>query len=214
MKIDLINQHVMRIIIAARKEDSIRAISQRIQLSYGWTYKWAQALAKIGVFRLTKTKAYVNEKNEFYKKTIVYIRGVLAGDVSFYYNVLSLFGISYCFMKTDAVFIWTKGGYNIARYKRFYPIFITIKKDDKEIFEMYCKRLHLNIKKSNGIFYDAVYADKIEAAYTDGMPVDPLEKTIAFMEENRYNFEPALEMIKEMHKKEIKVKYREAVTNV
>lgn len=214
MKIDLINQHVARIIIAARKEDSIRAISQRIHLSYGWTYKWVQALAKIGVFRLTKTKAYVDEKNKVYRKTMTYIRGVLGSDVSFYYDVLSLFGISYCFTKTDAVFIWTRGGYNIARYKQFYPIFIRIKKDDKEVFEKYCKRLHLNVKKANGIFYEVAYTDKIEAAYVDGIPVDPLAKTIEFMEENSYNFEPALEMIKEMHKKRIKVRYKEVVTNV
>jgi len=214
MKIDLINPYVVKIIIASRKEDSIRAISQRIQLSYGWTYKWIQALAKIGVFRLTKTRAYINDKNEFYKKTIAYIKEVLTKDVSFYYSILSLFGIKYCFTKTDAVFIWTKGGYNIARYRGFYPIFIKTEKNEKKIFENYCKKLHLNLNRRKGIFYDVVYADHIDATNIDGVPVDTLEETIYFMKHNKYNFEPALEMIKEMYKKKIKVKYKEAVTNV
>lgn len=214
MKMDLINPYVVKIIIAARKEDSIRAISQRIKVSYGWTYKWVQALAKIGVFRLTKTKVYINEKNRFYRKTIAYIRDILTRDVSFFYSVLGLFGITYCFTKTDAIFIWTKGGYNIARYKLFYPIFIKIKKEERKIFESYCRKLHISTKKRKDIFYDVKYVDQIDPIKSDGIPVDSLEETISFMEERRYNFEPALEMIKEMYKKRIKGEYREVVTNV
>ena len=214
MKMALINPYVVKIVIAAREEDSIRAISQRIQLSYGWTYKWMHDLAKIGVFRLTKTKVYINKKNEFYRKIMNFIKGVLAKDVSSYYDVLALFGIKYCFTKTDAVFMWTKGGYNIARYKEYYPIFIKIKKEDKAIFEKYCKKLQLNIQKKEGIFYVIEYVDKIEISFVDNIPVDSLDETIKFMEKNKYNFEPALEMIKEMYKKKIKVKYKEAVTNV
>jgi len=214
MKMDLINPYVVKIIISIREGDSIRAISQRIQLSYGWTYKWMHDLAKVGVFRLTKTKVYTNEENEFYKKTVTFIKDALAKDVSFYYTVLNLFGIEYSFRKTDAVFMWTKGGYNIARYKEFYPIFIKIKKEDKEVFENYCKKLQLNMDKKRGIFYEVAYVDKMEISHVDNAPVDSLNETIKFMEQNKYNFEPALEMIKEMYKKKIKVKYKEAVTNV
>ena len=214
MKMDLINPYVVKIIIAIREGDSIRAISQRIQLSYCWTYKWMHDLARIGVFRLTKTKVCANKENEFYKKTIAFIKDVLTKDVSFYYDVLTLFGVEYRFTKTDAVFMWTKGGYNIARYKEFYPIFIKVKKEDKRIFENYCKKLQLNTQKKNGIFYEVAYVDKAEISCVDNTPVDSLNETIKFMEQNKYNFEPALEMIKEMYKKKIKVKYKEAVTNV
>ncbi len=214
MNMDLINPYVIRIIIAVREGDSIRAISQRIQVSYAWTYKWVWALAKIGIFRITKAKIEINKTNAFYKKTMSYIQEVLTHDVAFYYKVLTLFGISYCFTKTDAVFMWTKGGYNIARYKGFYPIFIKVKKEDKKIFECYCKKLRLNIQKKKNIFYDVCYVDKIDITFLEGIPIDPLEETIAFMEKNKYNFEPALEMIKEMYGKKISSKYKEVVTNV
>ncbi len=214
MKMDVINPHVVKIVIAAREGDSIRAISQRIHLSYGWTYKWMHDLAKVGVFRLIKTKFYIDEENDFYQKIIAFIKDVFVKGVSFYYSVLDLFGIEYCFTKTDAVFMWTKGGYNIARYKGFYPIFIKVKKEDKEIFESYCKKLQLNIQKNKDVFYEIIYVDKIEISYIENTPVDSLTKTIQFMEQNKYNFEPALEMIKEMYKKKIKVEYKEVVTNV
>lgn len=214
MNLELINPYVLKILIAARKEDSIKAISDRISLSYGWTYKWMQDLAKLGVFKLTRMKAFLNENSQFYKKTLRYIKEILSKDVRFNYDALSLFGIDYCYTETDAVFIWTRGGYNIARYKNFYPIFIKVKKKDKKLFEEYCKRLNLSINKKSGVFYKPIFMDDFKVGYNEGIPVDSLKETITFMEENIYNFEPALEMIKEMYKEKIKIKYKELVTNV
>lgn len=214
MNLALVNPHVMKILIAVRKEDSINALSDRISLSYGWTYKWITDLAEIGVFKLTRMKLFLNEKNAFYQRTLQYIRETLNNDIQFHYNVLALFGITYAFTKTDAVFVWTKGGYNIARYREFYPIFINVAKKDKDIFESYCRKLMLGLNKKKRIFYEVTYVNEVNFAYSNGVPVDSLEETIGFMKRYIYNFEPALEMIKEMYKKKIKVKYRESVTNV
>lgn len=214
MKMELVNPHVLKVLISARKEDSIRAISRRISLSYGWTYKWVQELTELEVFRLTRMKVFLNEKNKFYQQTLAYIKRVLSKDIQFYYNVLALFGIKYAFTKTDAVFIWTKGGYNIARYREFYPIFIKVSKKDRKIFENYCKRLNLSLSRKNNVFYQAEYLDDFDFEYCHGIPVDRLNDTITIMKKNRYNFEPALEMIKEMYNKKIRVKYKESITNV
>jgi len=213
MNLELINPYVLKIIIAVRPKDSIKAISDRIGISYGWVHKWTKELANQGVLRLTRMNVFLNEDNDFYKRTIEYIQNVLGKDIQFRYNIIKFLGIKYVFTQTDAVYIWTKGGYNIARYKGFYPIFIKIRKKDKELFESYCKRLGLGINKKNGIFYQIMYADDFEIDNCGDVPVDSLSETIAFMEKNIYNFEPALEMIKEMYDKKIKVKYKEVVTN-
>ncbi|MEK6974677.1 MAG: hypothetical protein AABW41_05585 [Nanoarchaeota archaeon] len=214
MVIDLINPHMLKILIAARNKDSINSISNRIGLSYGWTYKWVRELADIGVFRLTRMNVYLNQKNEFYRKTLKFIRNTLGNNVSFYYESLRLFGIRYCFTKTDSVYIWTKGGYNISRYRGFYPIFIKVAVEDRDLFEEYCKKLKLSINTKKGIFYEVFYLDKFEFEYCDDIPVDSLQSTIFFMKQNIYNFEPALEMIKEVYNKKLDVKYKEAFTNV
>ena len=214
MDFEIINPHVLKILIAARKEDSIRAISDRISLSYGWTYKWVQDLAKLGVFKLTRMKTFLNKDSQFYRRTIQYIKKILTKDIQFNYGVLSLFGIEYCFTKLDSVFIWTSGGYNIARYKNFYPIFIKVRAKDRKLFEYYCKKLSLSINKRNGVFYKPVFLDDFKISYHEGTPVDSLGETIGFMEENIYNFEPALEMIKEMYNGKIKARYKEVITNV
>ena len=91
-------------------------------------------------------------------------------------------------------------------YCKFYPIFIKVRKKDKKLFEFCCRRLNLGINKGKGIFYKVFYLDDFEVDYCGDIPLESLTETIAFMEKNIYNFEPALEMIKEMYKKRIKVR--------
>jgi len=214
MDLDVINPYTLKILISCREEDSISQISKRIGLSYGWTYKWIKDLADIGVFTLTRMKIYLNKNNPFYKSTLEYINNTFKKSQRFYYEDLSLFGIDYSFTNIDAVYVWTKGGYNIARYKDHYPIFIKINSKDRKLFEEYCKKLKLNINKKSGVFYHVEYLDSFDKSYCENMPVDSLKETIEFMEKNKYNFEPALEMIKELYNKKIKVEYKEVATNV
>jgi len=197
MEIDVLNPYVMKIIISAREQDSINLISKRINLSYGWTYNWIKKLIKIGVFKESKLRLILNKNNKFYINTLEYIKKNFSKDINFYYSVLSLFGIKYCFTKTDAVFVWTKGGYNIARYKDFYPIFIKIRKDDLEIFRYYCKKLNLKINSKRNVFYSIEILEDFKIEYLNKIPVDSLKDTIKFMKKYIYNFQPALEMISE-----------------
>lgn len=203
----------MKIIISAREQDSINLISKRINLSYGWTYNWIKKLIKVGVFKESRLKLILNKNNKFYINTLEYIKKNFSKDINFYYSILSLFGIKYCFTKTDAVFVWTKGGYNIARYKDYYPIFIKIKEDDLKIFKYYCKKLNLKINSKSNIFYYIKSLENFKIEYLNKIPVDSLENTIKFMKKYIYNFQPALEMIEEMYGKKLNIKYKE-VRNV
>ena len=208
MKIELLNPYVIKILISLRKKDSISSISKRINLSYGWTNKWINELIKEGILTNKWREVNLNEKNKDYKNILKFIKENL-NDVSFYYSVLNLFGINYCFTKTDAVYIWTRGGYNIARYKEFYPIFIKIQREDYPIFSEYCRKLGLKINSKKGVFYNIEILDEFKSIKKDEFFVEPLNETIGFMNENIYNFEPALEMINEMYNKQLNVKYKE-----
>ena len=208
MKIETLNPHVIKILISLRKEDSISSISKRINLSYGWTHKWVNELVKEGILKEKWRGVVLNEKNKSYKIIIKFLKESL-NKISFYYSALQLFGIEYCFTKTDAVYVWTEGRYNIARYKEHYPIFIKIKDKDYDIFLEYCRRLGLKINSNKGVFYNVEIVEEIKAIKKNNFYVEPLEKTIDFMQENIYNFEPALEMIKEMYNKKLNIRYKE-----
>jgi len=207
MNISILNPYVIKILISSRKEDSIIGISKRIGLSYGWVYKWVKELVKEGVFKERWRGIILQEDNENFKKIIDFIKTF--HNVQFYYSALNLMGIKYCLTKTDAVYIWTEGGYNIARYRDYYPIFIKIKKSDYQIFLYYCKKLGLNIDSEKGIFYSPNILDDFEAVKKDNFYVDSLPLTIKFMNENIYNFQPALEMIEERYGRKLNIKYKE-----
>ena len=208
MKIETFNPYVIKILISLRKEDSISSISKRINLSYGWTNKWVNELIKEGILKKRWRGVVLNEENKSYKKVISFVKENL-NDVNFYYSILQLFGIDYCLTKTDAVYLWTEGRYNIARYKEYYPIFIKIKRGDCSIFLEYCKRLGLKVNSNKGFFYVVEVVEDIKAVKKNNFYVDSLNETIDFMQENIYNFEPALEMINETYNKKLNAKYKE-----
>ena len=143
MEIETINPYVIKIIMSARDADSINGIYKRIGLSYGWTYKWIGKLTELGVFKATRMKLALNRDNPFYRNILKFIIDSFSGDINFHYSILNLFGIVYCFTKTDAVYVWTKGGYNIARSKKYYPIFIRVRKSDLNMFKDYCRKFNL-----------------------------------------------------------------------
>lgn len=208
MRIETLNPYVIKILVSLRKEDSISSISKRINLSYGWTHKWVNELIKEGILKEKWRGVVLNEENESYKIIVKFLKESL-NKISFYYSALQLFGIEYCLTKTDAVYVWTEGRYNIARYKEYYPIFIKVRKMDYSIFLRYCKRLGLKINSNKGVFYVVEVVEDIKAVKKNNFYVDSLNETIDFMQDNIYNFEPALEMINEIYDKKLKVKYKE-----
>lgn len=208
MDIEMLNPHVIKILISLRDEDSISSISKRINLSYGWTNKWVNELIKEGILKIKWRGVILNKKSESYKKIMQFIKENL-NNVNFYYSALRLSGIDYCLTKTDSVYIWTNGRYNIARYKDYYPIFIKIKKGDYKIFKEFCKKLGLKINSNKGVFYNIEISDKLKCIKKEDYSVESLGETIKFMKDNIYNFEPALEMIKETYNKKINIKYKE-----
>ena len=208
MNIETLNPYVVRILISARDEDSMSAIAKRIGLSYGWTHKWISVLIKEGVFK-EKWKGIILQKdNPTYKKIMQFIKNII-NPINLYYSTLPLMGISYSLTQTDAVYVWTKGSYNIARYKEFYPIFIKIEKKDYNLFLYYCNKLRLKVKSKNGVFYEPTLVEKLISVKNGDYNVDSLEESIDFMKNNIYNFEPALEMVDEMYHKNLGYKYKE-----
>ena len=60
------------------------------------------------------------------------------------YLLPNLSGMDYIFTGTDAVFVWTKGGYNIGRSMESYPIFIEILEKDKVAWQKYFYRFGIS----------------------------------------------------------------------
>ena len=210
---ELINPYTAKILVSAKNGDSIRNISKKIQESYGWTYKWILELENIGAIARKKQEVYINKNNKFYKDAAKFVKDSLSSNLSLNdaYLLPNLIGLEYIFTGIDAVFIWTKGGYNIGRSKNSYPVFIDILEKDKIEWQKYFSKLNIKYtfknERKNGIYFVISFSNTIEKEYCEGVPVLPLAKTVEWANKYKFNFEPALEMLDEMYNLKIGVKY-------
>ena len=210
---ELINPYAAKILVSARDGDSIRGISKKIQESYGWTYKWVLELEKIGVMKRKKQEIHINKNNRFYKEAVKFTTHSLMDNLSLgdAYLLPNLAGLDYVFTGIDAVFIWTKGGYNIGRSKNSYPIFINVLENDKTEWQKYFSKLNIRYTLKNerkkGIYFVISFSGAVEKEYCEGIPVLPLAKTIEWAKKYSFNFQPALEMLDEMYNLKIGIKY-------
>lgn len=213
--IELINPYITKIIISARNGDSVRSISKKIMESYGWTHKWVCELEKIGAIRRKKQRITIIKENHFYKEASKFMISSLKNNLSLSdaYLLPNLTGLNYIFTNIDAVFIWTKGGYNIGRNRDSYPIFIEILEKDKSDWEGFFSKIKIahTFKNENkkGIYFIISLKEIIEKEYCNGIPVLPLADTVEWAKKYRFNFEPALEMMDELYNLGLGIKYAE-----
>ena len=213
--IELINPYVVKILITARDGDSIRAISKRINVSYAWTYKWVEHLVALDVFKRKGQKIHIVTENRAYKKFMHFFADMLKDSLNLTdaYSLPHLAGLEYAFTSTDAIFIWTKGGYNIGRNKDRYPIFIEVLEEDIDGWYRFFSRFSIQatkkIEKNKGIYFIMMPKKTIEKEFVTGVFVIPLKTTIAYAQKYIYNFEPALEMLNDMYKLGMKISYAE-----
>lgn len=115
--------------------------------------------------------------------------------------------MDFAYTRIDAVYVWTHGGYQIARGGDAYPVFMRINDADVRQWRSFFDRYEIPfviderddtvVDDTAGSIYYSVCptSDPIESEWIDGNPVIPLSKTIEYIQKYRWNFEPALEMV-------------------
>ncbi|MEA2089912.1 MAG: hypothetical protein U9O89_04040 [Thermoproteota archaeon] len=137
------------------------------------------------------------------------------------YDLLNQAHMKYALTGPDAVFFWTKGGYQVDRFFGFYPIHLKVMKSDlrkwKGFLSSRKQRLHIEKQPIRetlfGLFYVLYPEEDFRAEEVEGFHVDSLRDTINFCKENIFSYEPALEMLDEMYDLGLKIAYRESKTN-
>jgi len=138
------------------------------------------------------------------------------------YNLVKKTGLRYAFTGPDAVFFWTKGGYQADRFFGFYPIHLKVENKDlskwTKFFRLKNQRFHIEGQPPRqtlfGVFYVLYPEVNFDAKELSGFCVSPLKEAVVFCQKNIYAYEPALEMLDEMYALGLNVKYMETKTNV
>ena len=138
------------------------------------------------------------------------------------YDLLKNASWRYALTGQDAVFIWTKGGYQADRFFGFYPIHLKVEKRElskwESFFSSIKQRFHVKGQPPKqtlfGVFYVLYPEVDFEAEEINGFCVTSLKETVEFCQRNIYSYEPALEMLDEMYNLGLHVKYMETKTNL
>jgi hypothetical protein len=163
--------------------------------------------------RSGRGKYRVNSPEEYLSKRM---------NISQAYELLNQAGIDYALTGPDAVFFWTKGGYQVDRFFGFYPIHLKVKRDDLgkwvKFFSSRKQRFYVKdqpIKETLfGLFYVLYPESDFKTEKVEKFRVDSLKDTVKFCQDKIYSYEPALEMLDEMYGLGLKVEYKEAKTNI
>jgi hypothetical protein len=213
MSLDLINSHVAKILLATENGDSINQVSKKTGGSYGWTHQWVERLEEIDVID-RDNGIHVKDEGlaEEYRSLA---RSVLSRSIELEdaYLLPNFSGMEYRFTRTDAVFIWTRGGYQIGRNQDDYPIYIDVLEDDlsdwKEFLDGFSVDYSVNEREGESIYFVLFPRPGFESEWFENSRVTPLNETVEWAKRYEANFQPALEMLDEMYDLDLGVEYRE-----
>ncbi|AUV84534.1 RNA polymerase subunit sigma-70 (plasmid) [Salinigranum rubrum] len=116
-------------------------------------------------------------------------------------------GMDYAFTAIDAVYVWTRGGYQVARDPADYPLFIAVHESDLNAWTSFFDRFGIPTAEERQPADDLDGAiqvvleprPQIDAEMVDGRPVIPLQETVTFANEYYATFESALDMLGRMY---------------
>jgi len=205
---DYVDTTAAKIVLAASEGDSIRRVAQKIDGTYSWVYTWIERLEAIDVVERTDgIRVTAPEVRDGYARLMETIARQTSTSVDGAYVIPHFAEMDFAYTKIDAVYVWTHGGYQIARGGDAYPVFMQINDADIEQWRSFFDRYDIPsvigerddtvVEDTDGSVYYSVYptTDPSDPEWVDGNPVIPLSETIEYMQEYRWNFEPALEMV-------------------
>jgi hypothetical protein len=131
-------------------------------------------------------------------------------------------GMEFAYTEIDAAYVWTHGGFQIARSHDDYPVFIEVYDRDVErwiaFFQQFGVDTTINERPDasdvDGNVHYVLFpkTGDIDAEWVDGNPVIPLDDAINQMMENRPAYEPALEIIADEYDRDIDASHHSAMS--
>lgn len=211
---EYVDDTAAKIMLAARPGDSIRRVAQKIDGSYSWVYDWIERLEAAGFLR-RDDGIYIEDYTvrDRYHELVAAIARATPPTIDDAYIIPHFAGLPFAYTKIDSVYVWTHGGYQIARGHDDYPIFIQVAEQDVDrwtaLFDEYGRPSTIEERPAatdddTTISYVLFpTTDTVTREWVDGNPVIPLADTIEHMLDHRVNYEPALEMIADEYDRDI-----------
>nr|WP_256422281.1 helix-turn-helix domain-containing protein [Halobellus rarus] len=221
---ELMDATAAKIVLAVQRGDSINRIASKIDVSYSWVYDWIERLDDADIIAKTDNGIQVvdHKMRQQYAEMMaaLYSRDTISQEDA--YVIPHFAGMEFAYTEIDAAYVWTHGGYQIARNHDDYPVFIEVHDRDVERWIAFFQRFGVDATINerpdasdvNGNVHYVLFprTNGIDAEWVDGNPVIPLDDAIAQMIENRPAYEPALEIIADEYDRDIDTSHHSAMS--
>lgn len=222
--IELMDPTAAKIVLAAQRGDSINRIASKIDISYSWVYDWMERLDNANIIAKTDNGIQIvdHEMRQQYAEIIaaLYSRDTISQEDA--YIIPHFAGMEFVYTEIDAAYVWTHGGFQIARSHDDYPVFIEVHDRDVErwiaFFQQWGVDTTINERPDasdvDGNIHYVLYpkTNSIDAEWVDGNPVIPLDDAVSQMMENRPAYEPALEIMADEYDRDIDATHQSSLT--
>jgi len=193
-------------LLAAEPGDSVRRVSQKIDEPYETVRQKVKRLEEGGIVDTddgVRVTAPSLEKS-IYQSAAAGAR-VSSPSAREAYVLPHFADRPFAFTRIDAVYVWARGGYQVARSPDDYAVFVAVEepaywKNFFADFGLPANEERMPADEVDGpVQFVVEERDEVERDWVEGQPVIPLEETVEYMRDNLAQFQPAFEMIDEIY---------------
>jgi hypothetical protein len=213
---EVCGEKALKVLLAVEDGDSIAAVARKIDENRETIRRVVTRLEDAGYVEyddgLFLTDPAIREAG---LRLLATSAGVSPPTVSEAYVLPHFAGLDFAFTGIDAVYVWTRGGYQVARNPEDYPLFVAVEEDDLEEWKRFFAGWGIPVGQERQPPEDVDGAlqfvldvrETVRAEQVDGRPVVPLEETVAFAREHYATFQSALDVLDRMYE-DVETDYR------
>ena len=220
MMYEVLDDTAGRVLLATESGDSIRHMSQRLQEPYETVRQAVNRLEDAGFIRYDDGLSVVDDEVRSVMRELVAASATRNPPSIEQAYVLPHFGDwPFAFSRIDAVYVWTRGGYQVGRNPNDYPLFLAVEDANLASWEEFFSSFGLPTAQERQavetiagplqIVLDS--RQHLASEEVEGYPVIPRAETIAYMQEHAVQFRSALSMMDRMYDDlDLRIAYRES----
>lgn len=205
---ELIDGTSAQVLLATEHGDSIRAVAARIQRPYETVRQAVDRLEDAGFVEYDDGLVVTDERvRDAARELLVASARVSPPTITEAYVLPQYADRPYAFSRIDAVYVWTQGGYQVARDTDDYPLFVAVREEDLSAWKAFFTSfgiptaLHRQAPESVAGSLQVVLDPRTELdiEIVEGRPVVPRAEAIEYMYEHYPHFQSALSMLDRMY---------------
>ena len=201
---ELLDETAAQALLAVRSGDSIRRVAQRIQRPYETVRQAVNRLEDGGFLVYDNGLSVTAPRVREAALELVAASATVSPPSPSTAYVLPQFGDwPFAFTRLDGLYVWTRGGFQVARSPDDYPVFLAVRERDTDDWTRFFERFGVpagferrppeTVDGALQIVLDP--RTELSVEHVDGHPVVPRSETVAYAREHSAQCQSGLAML-------------------